>query len=599
MLVTRRLLSSGPSRLLSTSSRRLLGSGSSVVSSPRLLNTSAGSPRPPLRHRAFDWLKDDLVPYWRRLAFLYKGATVVVGSAVVYHLVNERGQIATTNAMLSTFEAGGVSDWDRSYSGDLLASVERPQLEEELHKLLHPDISKNYAVVIGGTGIGKSTAVRQAVRSLPSPKGVVYFMTPKEMETFSTDLAAQVGYRGKELNLGDALKRWIEGTTKSDDGPPVRSEPLASWLPLKKKLVAAADEFFAKHHRPMVLVFDAFDRVCKEDPDFALKLQALAKDGADTGHLRVVFVFSKDTALPLLTSQSAWKRALPPLEVFDIPDFEAVNFLVGRDVEQARAEDAVRTITGGRFSDMLVFAGASATKSNDVIRQELDRRIKSAVVDAGMQPTHPVFARLLSSPTIPTAEVKRLLSQDQLKTLLVSNVLAVHADKTISFQTRHVSHFFKGPCLCLFSVLSMCSRSASIHRTLVHVSCRVLLLLLLLLGFCLYRLPVCFSICLIMSVVFFVHSVCSPVCVCFCAEPEQKTADDPFALLPDTATMEEVLRMVAKERGYTEDQLESTRTKLSQSLVVTVGNLRVLSKEHIIAYDLPDVVKIYLLRVLK
>ena len=87
--------------------------------------------------------------------------------------------------------------------------------------------------------------------------------------------------------------------------------------------------------------------------------------------------------------------------------------------------------------------------------------------------------------------------------------------------------------------------------------------------------------------------------MCFCAELEQKTADDPFALLPDTATMEEVLRMVAKEQGYTEDQLESTRTKLSQSLVVTVGNLRVLSKEQIIAYDLPDVVKNYLFRVLK
>ena len=87
--------------------------------------------------------------------------------------------------------------------------------------------------------------------------------------------------------------------------------------------------------------------------------------------------------------------------------------------------------------------------------------------------------------------------------------------------------------------------------------------------------------------------------MCFCAELEQKTADDPFALLPDTATMEEVLHMVAKEQGFAEEEVQHDLASLHGKRVRTVGDLRVLSKEQIIAYELPDVVQNYLRRVLK
>jgi hypothetical protein len=148
-------------------SRGLFGSGSSL---------------PPLRHRFFDWFTGDVVPRWRRIGWFYKGAAFLVGSSMFYWLVNVRGPIATTDAMVSTFEAGGMPDWHDHYSKDLLASVRRPQLEEDLHKLLHPDTSSKYAVVIGGTGTGKSTAVRLAMRSLPDPKGCVYFLTPETLD---------------------------------------------------------------------------------------------------------------------------------------------------------------------------------------------------------------------------------------------------------------------------------------------------------------------------------------------------------------------------------------------------------------------------------
>jgi hypothetical protein len=60
---------------------------------------------------------------------------------------------------------------------------------------------------------------------------------------------------------------------------------------------------------------------------------------------------------------------------------------------------------------------------------------------------------------------------------------------------------------------------------------------------------------------------------------------------------QEVLRMVAEERGYTEEQLKSSRTKLDDSLIFTVGDLRVLTDGDIKDLGLPPVVTRFLLRV--
>jgi hypothetical protein len=82
---------------------------------------------------------------------------------------------------------------------------------------------------------------------------------------------------------------------------------------------------------------------------------------------------------------------------------------------------------------------------------------------------------------------------------------------------------------------------------------------------------------------------------CFwCAELK---AADPFASLPDTATMEEVLHMVAEEEGYSKEEVKEVLAILHGKWVRTVHNLRVLSKERVEALDLPPVVTEYLLRV--
>ena len=64
----------------------------------------------------------------------------------------------------------------RTYN-DSDADVDRPALVADLAALLRPDVAREYAIVVGETGSGKSTAVRQAVSALPSPTRDVCTLT--------------------------------------------------------------------------------------------------------------------------------------------------------------------------------------------------------------------------------------------------------------------------------------------------------------------------------------------------------------------------------------------------------------------------------------
>ena len=75
---------------------------------------------------------------------------------------------------------------------------------------------------------------------------------------------------------------------------------------------------------------------------------------------------------------------------------------------------------------------------------------------------------------------------------------------------------------------------------------------------------------------------------------------DPFVGFPefkDEASMEEVVRAVAKERGYDEDDVKAVLAVLKAKWVRKVGDLRVLSEGDIKGLGLPPVVMRYLLHV--
>ena len=219
---------------------------------------------------------------------------------------------------------------------------------------------------------------------------------------------------------------------------------------LRDALEAAAGAFRAKHGRPAVLVIDAADYIAKKAPVFFNDLQDFAKVCADAGSLRIVFVSIEGVALPLMQLSSAWTRALPPYEVQDIGDHEAVDYLVERGVDRPRAEEAVRDITGGRFALLLHVASAASVKSIQAIRHELDIKTGSDLKLMGLIPAHAFFRALVTTKRIERVAALDLLPRDTIDALLKANILAAHPDDgTYTTHARHVEVFLRDAFLVL------------------------------------------------------------------------------------------------------------------------------------------------------
>jgi ABC-type oligopeptide transport system ATPase subunit len=392
------------------------------------------SPVQPITHRVFEWYVRG-----RRLKF---GLLAAGGTVAALAAWSAWSEYAVGRRMLAAFEAGGRPGWERGFD-DSDADVDRHELVDALSALLHPAVARDYTVIVGENGTGKSTAVRQAVRALGVPKGVVYFDAPELLPEFSSRLAETVGFSTDVIDPWGALRRWASRTTREETDPRLKEEPVATWMKVKHALEATADAYKAKHGRPMTLVIDAADLVAKESETFFGRLQEFAKKCADKKTMSVVFVSSEGVVLPLLMRASSWSRAHDPFEVGDIPDVDAVTYLAKRGVPRARAEDAVRTITGGRLALLIRYVGTHASKTNDQIRTEYDTDTGSALLKEDLPSDHALFRRMVGVGRLNKREAETLVGAVKLEALLKSNVLSAHPDRTYTFHARHVEAFFR------------------------------------------------------------------------------------------------------------------------------------------------------------
>lgn len=270
--------------------------------------------------------------------------------------------------------------------------------------------------------------MRQVVGTLPEQRGAVYFSVPQTLHSFSVSLTDTVGFNH---------------TTEEEFMSRVGEEPLMTWLPLKKALVETSAAYLAKHGRPMVLVINGVELLANDSPMFLMSLQKFAKACADCSTLRVVFVTSEGNTLPLLSLSSAWSRSLV-LEVGDIRDDQAVDYLVRRGVPKDRAADAVATITGGRLILLIQFASTfSGIASNKDYRKPLDVETNTCLINAQIIPQHELFKHLVKHRVIQNDDAAKLLSTEKLRFLLANNILAVHPNNTYTFHSRHVETFFQ------------------------------------------------------------------------------------------------------------------------------------------------------------
>ena len=346
------------------------------------------------------------------------------------------------DSIMRAFEDGrGVEEYVKV---DNAATVTRSDLHKSLVPILHPENIKEYAVIVGENGTGKSTAVRQVMAKLKHPRGTVYFNTPVNPQQFSLVLANLIGCEA-EVDIRGGFRRFFERSSKEVKQTDLVKEPMFTFNEIMGPLLAAAEKFEQKHGRPMVLVIDSADRLAKEDPDFLARLQDFAKDCADFGTLRIVFISSDGSALPLLMSRSAWSRAKQPaFEVGEISDEAAVQYLKDCGVSSAVAERAVRELTGGLFASLNHFvSNNSEGRKLEEIVVERDRTTREALFDFGLSPEHAVFKYLVDNKSIGKDTVRDLNMSKEVKEGLVKhNILATHPNGTLTFHDRHVQVWF-------------------------------------------------------------------------------------------------------------------------------------------------------------
>ena len=349
----------------------------------------------------------------------------------------------TVDVVLLAFEKGRGLETFSEVDKD--ATIDRQDLVQDLLLILRPKVSKSYAVVVGENGTGKSTAVRKALSALEQPKGAVYFNCPEAADEFSIALAQLITFR-EHVDVKGGFRRRIEFTTKEEKDPDPKDQPLATFKTLRQPVMDAAAKFKSKHERPMVLVIDSADILAKQNPAFLNILQDFAKLCADIGNLlRLVFISSDGSALPLLMARSSWSRAdKPPFEIGEIPDDLAVEYLKKKGVREDQAKLAVANLTGGLFASLNDFASASAKgMTYEQLAEQRDTGLRQRLLVLKIVFTHALFQQLVKHKSVRMDEPLDLgMEQAQLDLLLKNNILSAHPDKTYTFHDRHTAIWF-------------------------------------------------------------------------------------------------------------------------------------------------------------
>lgn len=164
-----------------------------------------------------------------------------------------------------------------------------------------------------------------------------------------------------DMNLSEHLQlRWTSIPNENGSTVPgLRGYDFMKWAEASQALHEAAVSFKKKYGRPVVLVIDSVDYVAKKDPKAFKVLTDWAKAEAEIGLVRVVFVW-QDAMVPAQEMDNPARDRAKYFEVGDVPDKEAVDYLLRRGIPkekaEEKAEEAVKTIAGGRMVDLLDYA---------------------------------------------------------------------------------------------------------------------------------------------------------------------------------------------------------------------------------------------------
>ncbi|KJE93777.1 hypothetical protein CAOG_08790 [Capsaspora owczarzaki ATCC 30864] len=371
---------------------------------------------------------------------------LVVAAFVAQHVLDAKKTImdAKTHSpevvlarMLARFEAGSVIPRFEKYH------VSRPDAVAMLQGVLRPSLLKDYTVVIGEVGCGKTTAVHDAIRA--NSTGIVYHIVKSEV------LVSMPGLLARSLAFEPNQFTFTEGYLKDRgvelDEVTSAAEPFKSWVLLSLILRDVAQQFKTKHGHPATLVIDAVDEIAQQGPALLHAIQDFAKAAADEQLLNVVLVTCDGSNLPELKASSAMTRARIA-EVSDITDEQAVDFLLHRGVNEDAAKRAVAEIAGGRFVLLnrltkQLGRGQQVNQIFEEFREDTADSLQRLIDDLALyNATSAVHKSLcdLTHGALHIDIVHRALGKDLTKKLLAThiNILAYHPNDTYTLHSRHV-----------------------------------------------------------------------------------------------------------------------------------------------------------------
>ena len=258
--------------------------------------------------------------------------------------------------------------------------IPRPSLEKEIFSLFYPsdsDRETGFGIIIGPSGTGKTMIVREFCRRYPS--GVLYYEV-REPSFFADELAKEASIKTKPTNvfdlmLGHISDRYVHYLSLSSSP----DSSVTNAAKVLNTLEEACVKYVEKHGVVPVLFIDGTDLIAKHNEKLFSSLITQAKVMADMNKLCIVFVSSEGSIMPLLKSAAGVNRATKIIEVNDIPDESAIEYLKKGGVTVSMANRLVNAF-GGRFvylrnSVLLLYCNKYMSLTEDQAFEELKNGI--------------------------------------------------------------------------------------------------------------------------------------------------------------------------------------------------------------------------------
>ncbi len=377
-------------------------------------------------------------------AVLAGAATVVAGGVYSTQIKPVRFR----RAIESTLQAGSKPELIPCFT-----PIDRPEVIIAVKNLLRE--SGKFGVVIAPSGTGKSYATRVVCNEDPS---WILYHEIYEPRNAARELAKAAGF------IGEGFFDFIFESVNPSKGEcpyyrlPEKHVEAVSYV---LDVVGERAKYMMKKKQLKMLpcfVIDGVDLVAKAEPEVFQAIVDRAKYWANLGALKIVLVSSEGHVMPLIEGTSASNRSARIVEVLDIDDSKAVDYLVKCNVPLVLAK-RLSTLTGNRMIYLenvaSIYKTIGATMDEDQFVEEIKKYLRRFVQNAldetafNDPPSYLIVKKLLQHGPMTAKQIVEALRQEKdlphwdekrikevIFSLVAANLLRYQADKTLTWHSK-------------------------------------------------------------------------------------------------------------------------------------------------------------------